>query len=57
MTINFRQKIRSNRFYKSHYSSNDSWAFYFRCRLMQDDISGMTDQFAYDEYRALHVID
>ncbi|WP_219701802.1 hypothetical protein [Marinomonas sp. E165] len=24
---------------------------------MQDYISGMTDQFAYDEYRALHVID
>ncbi|MGO2354212.1 MAG: dGTPase [Marinomonas foliarum] len=37
--------------------SDDAWEFYFRCRLIQDYISGMTDQFAYDEYRALHVID
>ncbi|MGK0516700.1 MAG: dGTPase, partial [Gammaproteobacteria bacterium] len=28
-----------------------------RCRLIQDYISGMTDQFAYDEYRSLMVID
>jgi dGTPase len=37
--------------------SDDAWEFYFRCRLLQDYISGMTDQFAYDEYRALHVIE
>lgn len=37
--------------------SDNAWEFYFRCRLIQDYISGMTDQFAYDEYRALHVIE
>ncbi|NKF49186.1 dGTPase [Shewanella sp. WXL01] len=31
--------------------------FYFRTRLLIDYISGMTDQFAYDEYRAFNVID
>jgi dGTPase len=31
--------------------------FYYRCRLIQDYISGMTDQFAYDEYRSLTVAD
>lgn len=36
---------------------DDIWEFYFRVRLIQDYISGMTDQFAYDEYRALRVID
>jgi dGTPase len=36
---------------------SDELEFYYRCRLMQDYISGMTDQFAYDEYRALMVID
>lgn len=36
---------------------NDVLEFYYRCRLLQDYISGMTDQFAYDEYRALMVID
>ncbi|MFY8325168.1 dGTPase [Pseudoalteromonas sp. ZZD1] len=34
-----------------------AYEFYYRCRLLQDYISGMTDQFAYDEYRALMVID
>jgi dGTPase len=34
-----------------------SLEFYHRCRLIQDYISGMTDQFAYDEYRMLMVID
>ena len=34
-----------------------SLEFYYRCRLIQDYISGMTDQFAYDEYRSLMVID
>lgn len=31
--------------------------FYYRCRLLQDYISGMTDQFAFDEYRSLMAID
>lgn len=50
--------------FKSHFKgseleaiSDNAWELYFRCRLIQDYISGMTDQFAYDEYRALHVID
>lgn len=30
--------------------------FYLRCRLVQDHISGMTDQFALDEYRTLHAL-
>lgn len=32
-----------------------SWEFYYRCRLLQDYISGMTDHFAFDEYRKLMV--
>lgn len=32
-----------------------TWEFYYRCRLLQDYISGMTDHFAYDEYRKLMV--
>ncbi|WP_102504604.1 dGTPase [Salinivibrio kushneri] len=36
---------------------DDVWEFYFRVRLIQDYISGMTDQYAYDEYRNLHVLD
>ncbi|MCY7296675.1 dGTPase [Alteromonas sp. a30] len=36
---------------------SDTTEFYYRCRLLQDYISGMTDQFALDEYRALMVID
>lgn len=31
------------------------WEFYLRCRLLQDYISGMTDQFAFDEYKVLTV--
>lgn len=31
--------------------------FYYRCRMIQDHISSMTDQIAFDEYRALMVID
>jgi dGTPase len=34
-----------------------AYEFYYRCRLIQDYISGMTDQFAYDEYRSLMVTD
>ncbi|AMG29106.1 dGTPase [Grimontia hollisae] len=33
------------------------WEFYLRCRLLQDYISGMTDQFAFDEYKTLTVSD
>lgn len=32
------------------------WDIYYRGRLIQDFISGMTDQFAYDEFRRLTVI-
>ena len=37
--------------------STDEDEYYYRCRLLQDYISGMTDQFAYDEYRALMISD
>ena len=37
--------------------SEDLWEWYFRTRLLLDYISGMTDQFAYDEYRVLSVIE
>ena len=30
--------------------------FYYRCRLIQDHISGMTDQFALDEYLSLNAL-
>jgi len=33
------------------------WERYFRCRLMLDFISGMTDQFAFDEYKSLTLRD
>lgn len=36
---------------------DDQTEFYYRCRLIQDYISGMTDQFAFDEFRSLMVID
>lgn len=35
--------------------SEDIWEAYCRCRLLQDMISGMTDQFALDEYQTLAV--
>lgn len=38
-------------------NSTDEDEYYYRCRLLQDYISGMTDQFAYDEYRALMISD
>ncbi|MER1899260.1 hypothetical protein, partial [Proteus mirabilis] len=31
--------------------------FYYRTRLIQDYISGMTDHYAYEEYRKLMVCD
>ena len=36
-------------------STSDDMEFYYRCRLIQDNISGMTDQFAHDEYKHLFV--
>lgn len=42
---------------KTQITDEDCREFYFRMRLIIDYISGMTDQFAYDEYRAFHVID
>lgn len=32
------------------------WEFYYRCRMLQDFVSGMTDQLAQDEYRALSAL-
>ncbi len=42
---------------KQHNLDYPALEYYHRCRLLQDYISGMTDQFAYDEYRMLMVID
>lgn len=36
-----------------NYNENNVLELYYRCRLLQDYISGMTDHFAYDEYQAL----
>ncbi|MCV2884833.1 dGTPase [Aestuariibacter sp. AA17] len=38
-------------------ADNPVWERYCRCRLLQDYISGMTDQYAYDEYKFLTVQD
>lgn len=38
-------------------SDSKLWDFYYRCRLLQDHISAMTDHSAYDEYRLLSVSD
>lgn len=32
------------------------WEFYYRCRMLQDLVSGMTDQLAQDEYRTLAAV-
>jgi dGTPase len=37
-------------------SERPLWEFYYRCRLVQDYISGMTDHYAYDEFRKLNAI-
>lgn len=34
-------------------SDANLWEFYHRCRLLQDHVSGMTDQHAQDEFRTL----
>ncbi|MGQ8364395.1 dGTPase [Glaciecola sp. 1036] len=41
--------------YKLASAAHPEHEFYYRCRMIQDNISGMTDDFAYDEYRALYV--
>ncbi len=47
--------------YKAHCATLNEkdyevWEMYYRCRLMQDMVSGMTDQFALDEYQVLHAM-
>jgi len=46
--------------YKVHCATIDEqpelWEMYYRCRLLQDMVSGMTDQFALDEYQVLHAM-
>ncbi len=37
-------------------SEFSAWEFYYRCRLIQDYISGMTDLYAWDEYRKLMAV-
>lgn len=33
------------------------WEYYYRCRLLQDYISGMIDLYAWDEYRRLMAVE
>ena len=33
------------------------WEYYYRCRLLQDYISGMTGLYAWDEYRRLMAVE
>lgn len=44
---------------KLHRSASDYpvWEYYYRCRLIQDYISGMTDLYAWDEYRRLMAVE
>ncbi|MFP8966536.1 dGTPase [Pokkaliibacter sp. CJK22405] len=37
--------------------TRQQWAFYYRGRLLQDFVSGMTDQLAHDEFKTLSVSD
>lgn len=39
------------------YSDYPVWEYYYRCRLIQDYISGMTDLYAWDEYRRLMAVE
>ncbi len=45
----------------SHVDQNNPdfavWEYYYRCRLIQDYISGMTDLYAWDEYRKLMAVE
>ena len=36
---------------------DDNTELYYRCRLIQDYISGMTDQYAFDEIRMFSIIE
>ncbi len=38
-------------------SERDIWEYYYRARLLQDYISGMTDLYAWDEYRRLMAVE
>lgn len=38
-------------------ADEELWERYCRCRLLQDMVSGMTDQFALDEFRTLSVME
>ncbi len=40
-----------------HKSDSALWEFYYRCRLIQDHVSAMTDHSALDEYKLLMVAD
>jgi dGTPase len=41
----------------NHRTDSELWEFYFRCRLVQDHLSAMTDHSALDEYKLLTVAD
>ncbi len=41
--------------YKAAVEVSPEDEFYYRCRMLQDNVSGMTDHFAYDDYCALYV--
>lgn len=44
---------------KKHPQANTEhplWEFYYRCRMLQDFVSGMTDQLAQDEFRTLSAL-
>ncbi len=41
---------------KEVHNEPEVWELYCRCRLIQDMVSGMTDQFALDEYQILYAM-
>ena len=47
--------LKSVRLHADDDQENMLWEFYYRCRLIQDHISAMTDHSALDEYRLLTV--
>jgi dGTPase len=42
---------------RPHFNNQTHKEYYYRCRLIQDWVSGMTDQYALDEYRELMALD
>lgn len=56
-TLEDEQHQKADISYLPYDFDHEIWEFYFRIRLIQDYISGMTDQYALDEYRALKVLD